>query len=266
MMFLQRLRLRCSKEGGDNTRGNNMNGRRVASEQSSERDLQAFGAEDQDFTRRRAIIDRFITRCNGKSLKKHDITSTIASALPEHEDANTAEWSMSSGDNFAHLTSFALGTSENMCTSQPRSILRKESLICEPQDRKEEDRTPIVRFGTITIRDYDIILGDHPACSYGPPITISWEYHENDPQDVHEYEVENALTRRSLRDLTLNYYQRKYLLSAHTELEFKAVIKEIKRINAHRKISMHASFYEDAFDSFIESACRKLNKMLKRRK
>lgn len=243
-----------------------MKGRRVASEQSSGlMDLHSFGAEDQDSTRRRAIIDRFITRCNGKSLKKHDSPGAGASALPEHEDANTAEWSMSSGDNFAHLSSFALGASENKSSSQPRGILRQESLICEPQDRKEEDRTPRVRFGTITIRDYDIILGDHPACSYGPPITISWDYHENDPQDVHEYEVENALTRRSLRDLTLNYYQRKYLLSAHTELEFKAVIKEIKRINAHRKLSMYASFYEDAIDSVIDSACRKFNKMLKRK-
>ena len=98
--------------------------------------------------------------------------------------------------------------------------------------------------------------------SYGPPLTIDWEYHEHEPREVDEYEFESALSRRTLRELMLNYYQRKYLLADYSEAEFKAVKKEIKRIKSRRDITKTLAQYPTV-DSAIESACRKFKKMMK---
>lgn len=45
-----------------------------------------------------------------------------------------------------------------------------------------------VTFGDITIREYPIILGDHPSC-IGVPITIDWDYYGETTRnfELHEY-------------------------------------------------------------------------------
>ena len=57
---------------------------------------------------------------------------------------------------------------------------------------------------------------DHPAVSYGPPITLSWDYLEYDPLDIDEYEIHHP-KRRNLRQMGLNYYQRRSLLLRMTD-------------------------------------------------
>ncbi|KAL7539569.1 hypothetical protein ACHAXR_009403 [Thalassiosira sp. AJA248-18] len=177
-------------------------------------------------------------------------------------DSATAECSVSSGDSFAigmlHEVSSRDDTSNKANRSQ-RGILRAESKISsEPQEKPQ--RTRKVQFGTVLVRDYEIILGDHPCCSYGPPITIDWDYLENEPTDVDVYEFENALARRTLRQLSLNYYQRKYLLRDCTDSELKAVKREINRIKLHRDLSRKLARYH-AVEVALDSACRKFKRM-----
>ena len=162
--------------------------------------------------------------------------------------ATTAECSVSSGD-------------DSKASGRQQSILRSVSRISEPKDMPLYERKPLVTFGTVLIRDYSIILGDHPCVSYGPPIAIGWDYHQRDPRDVDEYELENALSRRTLRELMLNYYQRKYLLADYSELDFKAAKREIKRIKSNRNISKTLARYK--VDAALESACQKIKGLMK---
>ena len=47
-----------------------------------------------------------------------------------------------------------------------------------------------VTFSTIEIRGYNMVLGDNPSCSRGPPIQLGWSYHVELPSttSVDEYE------------------------------------------------------------------------------
>jgi len=176
--------------------------------------------------------------------------------------AATAECSISSGENFSLRSLNAMpprdSTSAKVICRQ-RSILRTESPMTQAQGKFTLEKKS-VKFGTVLVRDYEIILGDHPCCSYGPPVTIDWDYHEYEPLDVDKYEFEALTSRRSLRDMMLNYYQRKHLLKDdYTEVDFKATKKVIKRIKSQRHITRKlAPCYQ--VEAALESACRKFKR------
>eukprot|EP00581_Thalassiosira_minuscula_P001756 CAMPEP_0183742214 /NCGR_PEP_ID=MMETSP0737-20130205/64204_1 /TAXON_ID=385413 /ORGANISM="Thalassiosira miniscula, Strain CCMP1093" /LENGTH=194 /DNA_ID=CAMNT_0025977765 /DNA_START=120 /DNA_END=703 /DNA_ORIENTATION=- len=107
-------------------------------------------------------------------------------------DAKTAEWSISSGESFISREASPRGIT--LCSQ--RSILRAESRIFDPPMKPPHLRKRKISFGTVSVRDYGIILGDHPCCSYGPPITIDWDYHQHEALDVDVYEFENALSSK----------------------------------------------------------------------
>eukprot|EP01083_Nonionella_stella_P259490 885931_1 len=195
-------------------------------------------------------------------------TETLECCNESHEDANTAECSTSSGESFtpANLHAMMARYSDQTLAKyncRQRGILRLESKISEPQEKPPHRRKRKVHFGTVSVRDYDVILGDHPCCSYGPPLSLDWNFNQQEPIDVNAYEFENIpFRRKSLRGLTLNYYQRKHLLSDYSESDFKAAKKEIKRIKSNRYITMKLACFHPV-EAAIESARRKLKKLPK---
>jgi len=176
------------------------------------------------------------------------------------------DWSISSGDFFINKT-----TTYSSCCNQRRSILRSESRTDYDNTTQQDDITTSqvrrgskVQFGTVEIRDYKRILGDHPCVSIGPPLSIDWDYEENEPRDVDEYEFDRVLSRKSQQEMYLNYYARKHLLGQdYTEKDFKQVKKEINLIKKHREISKSLGRVETALESVytqFKSKCSKHHK------
>ena len=120
-----------------------------------------------------------------------------------------------------------------------------------------------ISFHQIIVRDYDMILGDHPNCSYGPPVTLGWHYLEYEPLDLNEYEYHHSL-RRPLRQLILSYYRRRdMLLTENTTDELKKATKEKDRVKMNRSITRNLLPYWKVEDGF-ESAGRKLKRIVKK--
>ena len=121
-----------------------------------------------------------------------------------------------------------------------------------------------ISFHQVTIREYDMVLGDHPNCSYGPPVSLGWHYMEYEPLDVNEYEYHHS-RRRPLRQLCLNWYRRMEMLSKdYTEVEIKKATKEKERIMTQRSFTKTFRWAGKA-EEVIERAQRKAKKTIVRK-
>ncbi|KAL3807759.1 hypothetical protein ACHAXA_004226 [Cyclostephanos tholiformis] len=125
-----------------------------------------------------------------------------------------------------------------------------------------------VRFGSIVIRDYDMILGDNPSCVSGIPLAISWNYTEYQPLDVDEYELHRS-PRRSMENMQLNISQRMRLLSeaGFTKVDIHHTLKQINRTKRNRRLTAFLAetypLMEDV-EAAVESARRKFKRLIKK--
>jgi hypothetical protein len=59
-----------------------------------------------------------------------------------------------------------------------------------------------VSFGTILIREYERIPGDHPETSMGVPLTIGWKFVQRKPVSVEDFERSQSKLRRKRRQIS----------------------------------------------------------------
>jgi hypothetical protein len=122
-----------------------------------------------------------------------------------------------------------------------------------------------ITFDKVIVRDYGMVLGDHPSCSYGPPVQLEWDYLEYEPLPVDEYEYHHS-RRRTMRQLILNYYKRTEMLSAdNSRAELKQATQEVAKVQWQRAVTRQVLplyWVQDA----IESVGRKFKRGFKKEK
>jgi len=112
----------------------------------------------------------------------------------------------------------------------PRSALKQSSSSSSSSEQKK------VHFGNLEMRNYAIVLGDHPDCSSGPPVSIGWEYSPAETVSIDKYESTKP-RRRSMDQLELNYFVRKRMLRRHvgvSDEEMRESIENVRRIQRQR--------------------------------
>lgn len=111
-----------------------------------------------------------------------------------------------------------------------------------------------VQFLAVEIREYSQTLGDNPSVSYGPPISLDWEYDSADPVPLDDFEAGRG-KRRNLRQMMLNYYHRTNVLQhilGFSEKELNAAQKAAEKIKGQRamtKATLGVSKLEEAWQS-----------------
>jgi hypothetical protein len=98
-----------------------------------------------------------------------------------------------------------------------------------------------VTFGDITVREYPIILGDHPSCT-GVPITIGWDYGDTETTrnfELYEYHKSQrgVSSSKSKKRLFIPVQKRSQMLleAGYTQEQIitRALeVAEIKRLRA----------------------------------
>ena len=126
-----------------------------------------------------------------------------------------------------------------------------------------------VAFGSIHCRSYQQTVGDNPSVSYGPPITLDWDYLELPSMDVDVHEAgKGGRPAPTPRQLLLNYYQRQHVLGwklGATPLELKHAEREANRLKRQRAVT-RALLPLAPLEECIERASRGLLKGRGRRR
>mmetsp|Transcript_21246 Transcript_21246/g.43233 ORF Transcript_21246/g.43233 Transcript_21246/m.43233 type:complete len:490 (-) Transcript_21246:257-1726(-) len=74
-----------------------------------------------------------------------------------------------------------------------------------------------VTFTTIQVRQYSRILGDHPCCPSGPPLSLGWDMERQDTFSLEFYEKEREPERKSNKEgMRLNCDLRREILESLT--------------------------------------------------
>eukprot|EP00588_Corethron_pennatum_P028244 CAMPEP_0194318770 /NCGR_PEP_ID=MMETSP0171-20130528/15313_1 /TAXON_ID=218684 /ORGANISM="Corethron pennatum, Strain L29A3" /LENGTH=312 /DNA_ID=CAMNT_0039075767 /DNA_START=89 /DNA_END=1027 /DNA_ORIENTATION=- len=162
--------------------------------------------------------------------------------------------SIHSGNAFAEMTQSCqdeIGAKDTSVAviSTPRPILKTES--------KSKQKCS-VRFSDVEIRNYPLVLGDNPCCSYGPPVCLGWEHSSVDSTSLEFYE-DNRGKRRKLHQLKMNYYLRMHILKErkYSKEEIKAARKAASKTKLEREITIRTlPFFH--LEMATESAWRKL--------
>ncbi len=96
----------------------------------------------------------------------------------------------------------------------PKSILTTSS-AAQINKTKHHKR---VKFESLHIRTFHRILGDHPCCQSGLPLTFSWKHIHEQTIELEHYETARC-PRRNRQDMKLKDLDRRNILSADSLLD-----------------------------------------------
>mmetsp|Transcript_1742 Transcript_1742/g.2126 ORF Transcript_1742/g.2126 Transcript_1742/m.2126 type:complete len:222 (-) Transcript_1742:46-711(-) len=123
-----------------------------------------------------------------------------------------------------------------------------------------------VTFTTLEIREFPIILGDNPALSQGPPITIGWQFMRAHKLDLEKYEKHRP-TRRTYAQMNIPMELRFDLLQRCGE-RTKDVMNRIKEVKAYKakRLETSSRLYRSGSDERFEKLSRGFKNLFSDRK
>jgi hypothetical protein len=138
------------------------------------------------------------------------------------------------------------------------SDTEEESISDTPNDTSSRKA---VSFGLIQVREYNRVVGDNPAVSNGPPMSIGWEFVQKEAVPVHVYE-KRKLSRRT-SDLRMGNFTRKCILREDCGFsweEIRAAEKRVRKIQRQRRQTIQRGETTTAIEYAMESAKRKMQR------
>jgi hypothetical protein len=104
-----------------------------------------------------------------------------------------------------------------------------------------------VSFTELEIREYHIIVGDHPCCLAGVPVALGWNYEDKAAATLDDYELYRCPRRQRIELRTTPEERRQMLVNAGAQEE---EIRKAQR-QLHRARSCSAKLCESMNQSFF---------------
>jgi hypothetical protein len=129
--------------------------------------------------------------------------------------------------------------------TQAESIYRTFTSSSPCINESSSSLQPSVTFSAVEFHTHELILGDNPSVSVGPPLAMSWKAVESKILDLEEYETSRP-PRRERRDLIVPRSMRVTWLRAegYARSELAEVENEIKVIKKHRRTNARKGLWE----------------------
>uniref|UniRef100_A0A7S1UXP2 Uncharacterized protein n=1 Tax=Grammatophora oceanica TaxID=210454 RepID=A0A7S1UXP2_9STRA len=119
-----------------------------------------------------------------------------------------------------------------------------------------------VRFGSVSVREYERIVGDHPDCRVGPPIAIGWGFVEQGDRSLDNFEAERSTNRRkSIRLTSITRRNILHHLYGIPEKEIRMSEKEVQIILQNRVATNKQTKASLKIEEAKESARRKFRRV-----
>ena len=115
-----------------------------------------------------------------------------------------------------------------------------------------------VSFSNLEIRQYEVALSDHPSCSYGPPVQLSWQYQPDEVVVPVESYEQSRSPRREKEQLVLSYNERRHMLlkqAGYSKKDVKKAMKEVQRVKNERLVTdllLPASALDEAVETSVD--------------
>lgn len=142
-----------------------------------------------------------------------------------------------------------------LCSSDCSSDDEVSKQPSSPRERR-------IAFGTIQIREFDLIVGDHPDVRVGPPIALGWKYETRPPTSIDEYEHGRDPYKRVLRLSSIT--RKNLLLNVYNvpESEIVNAEYEVQQIRRQRERSSTQSSARARLESGTSQIKRKLGRSI----
>jgi hypothetical protein len=120
----------------------------------------------------------------------------------------------------------------------------------------------VVSFNCIEIREYSRCLGNNPATTHGPSLSIDWDYSETRSFGLEEYEKSRPPRRVTNQMLVPGYVRETIILEQTdaTKRQINVMNSEIKTIRHRRQLSISMQEF-DEWNLVFESIRRKLKRL-----
>mmetsp|Transcript_19406 Transcript_19406/g.23128 ORF Transcript_19406/g.23128 Transcript_19406/m.23128 type:complete len:181 (+) Transcript_19406:176-718(+) len=119
-----------------------------------------------------------------------------------------------------------------------------------------------VSFDNISVREYSRCMGNNPATTHGPSISIDWAYEEVGTFSLEDYEA-NRLPRRQTSQLIIPSRVREKIILEHTNVTKKQINNSVSNIQAarHKRQTTFAMQQFEEFHIIAQSLRRKIRRL-----
>jgi len=120
-----------------------------------------------------------------------------------------------------------------------------------------------VSFHKVEVRNYDVTVGDNPAVTTGPPVSLDWTYFpEHEVKHVEEYEAERAM-RKKKDELRIGRAEREARLKAegYTEVDMIRAIHEAEEAQKRRNETVRTLHAMEG-ELLVENMSRKIKRIV----
>jgi hypothetical protein len=185
------------------------------------------------------------------SFVKEGPTSNFDNSMIQRADTTDSADQNTIYDSFTHFCA------TDCCAGV---VPKKSAMRKSPRGAITTNRS--VSFNSLTVREYDLTLGDHPSSASGPPVQLNWEHKAENTMDLNDYE-QMRQPRRKRRELKMSFQEREEILqgSGFTMDQLKDAWMESLKIRQQRYETIMTGSITTKMEEAWESACRKFGRI-----
>lgn len=141
-----------------------------------------------------------------------------------------------------------------------KSAMKKTSSDSKKTKIRKYNVLQKVTFDSVHVREHYVIVGDHPFCRCGPPLSLGWEHNDCPIVSIDQFEY-SPRKRRNRSQLRLNPCEREAMLfppkKNYIEEDSAVVSKSAESVNGEVTSELTAGFFflpREVFKSMAKTA------------